>query len=99
LHFKTIAQWERYHDHGGLSQQDIEGTPSELGYQEISHDGQARAAGFLSPWRQTAKKRLVIITGNLLKVSPKTRFLTAWLCQPRESDMNSSWGNFKQGNF
>ncbi len=63
-------------DHGGPSQQTIEGILNELGYQVASHDGQTRASGASSSWWQTAKGRLVIITGNLLIVAFALRL--AW---------------------
>ena len=65
-----------HHDHGAPSRKTIEGILNELGYQVASHDGQTRASGASSSWWQTAKGRLVIITGNLLIVAFALRL--AW---------------------
>ncbi|MGP5325421.1 heavy metal translocating P-type ATPase [Vreelandella titanicae] len=65
-----------HHDHGAPSRKTIEGILNELGYQVTSPDGQTRASGSSSPWWQTAKGRLVIITGNLLIVAFALRL--AW---------------------
>ncbi|NVF15461.1 heavy metal translocating P-type ATPase [Vreelandella maris] len=65
-----------HHDHGAPSRKTIEGILNELGYQVASHDGQTHASGSASPWWQTAKGRLVIITGNLLIVAFALRL--AW---------------------
>ncbi|MGY2464565.1 heavy metal translocating P-type ATPase [Vreelandella maris] len=65
-----------HHDHGAPSRKTIEGILNELGYQVTSPDGQTRASGASSPWWQTAKGRLVIITGNLLIVAFALRL--AW---------------------
>ena len=65
-----------HHDHGAPSRKTIEGILNELGYQVASHDGQTRAPGASSSWWQTAKGRLVIITGNLLIVAFALRL--AW---------------------
>ena len=65
-----------HHDHGAPSRKTIEGILNELGYQVASPDGQTRASGASSSWWQTAKGRLVIITGNLLIVAFALRL--AW---------------------
>ena len=65
-----------HRDQGGPSQQTIEGILNELGYQVTSPAGQTRASDASSPWWQTAKGRLVIITGNLLIVAFALRL--AW---------------------
>ncbi|UBR48439.1 cadmium-translocating P-type ATPase [Halomonas sp. FeN2] len=65
-----------HHDHGAPSRKTIEGILNELGYQVASHDDQTHASGSASPWWQTAKGRLVIITGNLLIVAFALRL--AW---------------------
>nr|WP_287705722.1 ASCH domain-containing protein [Halomonas sp.] len=43
---------------------------------------------------------LVIWLGvcQMFVLLPTTRFLTTWLCQPRESYMKLSWCNFKLSN-
>ena len=56
-------------DHGAPPQETIERVLNELGYQVASHDGQKGPSSSSTPWWQTAKGRLVIITGNLLVVA------------------------------
>ena len=58
-----------HHDHRPPSQKTIEGTLNELGYQVVSDDDHKQASSSSIPWWQTAKGRLVIITGNLLVVA------------------------------
>jgi Cd2+/Zn2+-exporting ATPase len=56
-------------DHGAPPQETIERVLNELGYQVASHDDQKGPSASSTPWWQTAKGRLVIITGNLLVVA------------------------------
>ncbi|MCL7930380.1 heavy metal translocating P-type ATPase [Halomonas llamarensis] len=56
-------------DHGAPPQETIERVVKELGYQVVSQDGQKDPSASSTPWWQTAKGHLVIMTGTLLVVA------------------------------
>ncbi|NYS59379.1 heavy metal translocating P-type ATPase [Vreelandella salicampi] len=62
-------------DHGAPSQETIERILNELGYQVASHKDHKGASASSTPWWQTTKGRLVIITGGLLALAFALRFV------------------------
>ncbi|MGM0521991.1 MAG: heavy metal translocating P-type ATPase [Pseudomonadota bacterium] len=62
-------------DHGAPSQETIERILNELGYQVASHDDHKEASASSTPWWQTAKGRLVMVTGGLLALAFALRFI------------------------